>query len=232
MGVGSASVSLESRRLLLPQGKREIWSGEPPQSLWNRGDCFRKLKVVGLNERSASVSLESRRLLPPGITHRQFARSASVSLESRRLLPERVIGCSQETTRLSLFGIAATASGWGFLASIITRPPQSLWNRGDCFIDGRAIVGAAFPPQSLWNRGDCFADAAVTFSGGLSASVSLESRRLLLMTSLGRVTSVARLSLFGIAATASPLAAVTTPVVWFRLSLFGIAATASTDEGD
>ena len=130
----------------------------PPQSLWNRGDCFGA--VVG----------------------------------SPRL----------RFSRLSLFGIAATASGSAEGWDGRGDPPQSLWNRGDCFMQLVREARRELPPQSLWNRGDCFFSCARPRRPRATASVSLESRRLLRWKGFAHGACGLRLSLFGIAATASP----------------------------
>ena len=158
---------------------------------------------------------------------RRSYSAASVSLESRRLLHAMNGFTCGSLPRLSLFGIAATAS------ATLGDSPHS-----------------ATPPQSLWNRGDCFYEYRRLSSLLASASVSLESRRLLRLVVIRKRDSADRLSLFGIAATASrgrvlyslpPRPASVSlesrrllrEIVddenkdAFRLSLFGIAATAS-----
>ena len=153
----------------------------PPQSLWNRGDCFECVNAKNIPMFAASVSLESRRLL---------RRSVMVPKHEKP-------------------------------------PPQSLWNRGDCFrecfvqvatphtasvsLESRRLLltrrasldRPRRPPQSLWNRGDCFVRAMPWRRCRESASVSLESRRLLREIARAGDHGAHRLSLFGIAATAS-----------------------------
>ena len=125
-------------------------------------------------------------------------------MESRRLLPKGQNDHGDATNRLSLFGIAATASFARAAKGVGDGPPQSLWNRGDCFTARlNAATLARAPPQSLWNRGDCFPGKLGALLFPLSASVSLESRRLLPAELCKRVDALPRLSLFGIAATAS-----------------------------
>ena len=177
---GSATRSLESRRLRrasLPFSALVSW---PPQDLWNREDCG-ALNKVG-----------------PFLIH-----AATRSLESRRLRQQAYKDGGREAARHKIFGIAKTAalprcarfpSPGPATRSLESRrlrpsrrsrpcfweqPPQDLWNREDCGIiiveptypamDRHKIFGIAktaakwwtyeqaiqSPPQDLWNREDC-----------------------------------------------------------------------------
>ena len=154
----TASVSLESRRLL-------------PCNSWSMATT-----------RPASVSLESRRLLRfacDGL--RQHRRSASVSLESRRLLHDHDGGKGRRGKAASVsLESRRLLQNWASICADIVDPPQSLWNRGDCFL--RVDVGTLDLPSRLSLFGIAATASSPSSSSPRSvttASVSLESRRLL-----------------------------------------------------
>ncbi len=181
-------------------------SKPPPHAPWNRDDCGCDDTFSLTKRTAASRSVESRRLRlewddvsieeqwPPHAPWNRDDCGGDVGVDA-----------TPSSGRLTLRGIATTAAGEFWAGGTIFCPPHAPWNRDDCGITKNQKPRGYRDRLTL--RGIATTAARLSLVGmtiGITASRSVESRRLRLIWRGDVSRRVRRLTLRGIATTAAP----------------------------